>query len=262
MLPSVEFCGLTMSRLIIGANPFGGFSHQSPERDAAMVAYHTVDRIIETWHRAAAAGINTFVTNNETEHVVQAVRQYLGSGGTMQWLAQLSCRKSGDMARSIADAVAMGCKAAYFHGALVDQAFLDQDDTTLRSWCRRAREFGIPVGVAAHDPRAHRWVDQLGIVDFHAVCGFNCGSLHAGKGHRFRLADLPQAYACIREIRKPCIAYKIMGAGRIDARLAFEYALANIKPGDVVNVGMHRGDKDGMVEENAAMVREILADQK
>jgi len=50
-----------------------------------------------------------------------------------------------------------------------------------------------------------------------------------------------------------------MGAGRIDARLAFEYAFDGIKPGDVVNVGMHRGDKDNVVEENAELVRSILA---
>ena len=67
------------------------------------------------------------------------------------------------------------------------------------------------------------------------------------------------AIACIRRIRKPCIAYKIMGAGRMDPRMAFEYAFESIKPTDVVNVGMYRGDKDGMVEENAALVREILA---
>ena len=34
--------------------------------------------------------------------------------------------------------------------------------------------------------------------------------------------------------------------------------LDQIKPGDVVNVGMHRGDKDDMVEENVALVEEIL----
>ena len=50
-----------------------------------------------------------------------------------------------------------------------------------------------------------------------------------------------------------------MGAGRIDARMAFEHAFANIKLTDVVNVGMHRGDKDNMVEENVAIVRGILA---
>ena len=50
-----------------------------------------------------------------------------------------------------------------------------------------------------------------------------------------------------------------MGAGRIDARMAFEYAFERIKPGDVVNVGMHRGDKDNMVEENVAIVKNILS---
>jgi hypothetical protein len=46
-------------------------------------------------------------------------------------------------------------------------------------------------------------------------------------------------------------------AGRIDPRMAFEYAFESIKPSDVVNVGMFRGDKDDMVEEDAATVREI-----
>ena len=71
MLPTVNFCGLTVTRLILGANPFGGFSHQNRERDREMVAYHTVDRILETWERAEAAGINTMITNNESPHVVQ-----------------------------------------------------------------------------------------------------------------------------------------------------------------------------------------------
>ena len=116
----------------------------------------------------------------------------------------------------------------------------------------------IRLEVAAHDPRAHLWVDGLNTADFHTVCFFNCGSLHAGKGEKFRLSDVEPAAETIRAIRKPCIVYKIMGAGRIDARMALEFALASIKPTDVVNVGMFRGDKDGMVEENASTIREIL----
>jgi hypothetical protein len=49
-----------------------------------------------------------------------------------------------------------------------------------------------------------------------------------------------------------------MGSGRIDPKMAFEYSFDNIKPTDVVNVGMHRGDKDQMVAENADFVRDIL----
>jgi hypothetical protein len=40
--------------------------------------------------------------------------------------------------------------------------------------------------------------------------------------------------------------------------MAFEYAFESIKENDVVNVGMYRGDKDDMVEENARLVNEIL----
>ena len=259
MLPTVDFCGLTLTRLLIGANPFGGYSHQTPDRDRAMREYYTADRIKQTWGRAHAAGINTMVSNNETPHVLQAVREYLGDGGPLQWIAQVNGRAKPDMAQAIDEVVQIGCKALYIHGAQVDDAFRRQDADTLRRWCHHARSRGVPVGVAGHAPQVHLWVDSLNLVDFHAVCFFNCGSLHVGGGHKFRLADIAPASAGIRAIPKPCIAYKIMGAGRIDPRMALEHALSAIKPTDVVNVGMFRGDKDDMVEENASIVRELLS---
>lgn len=258
MLPSVDFCGIKVTRLIIGANPFGGYSHQDAERDRKMREYYTIERIKETWARAEAAGITAMVTNNETPHVLQAVREYLRDGGSLQWIAQVNRRVKSDMTPAIQEAVEIGCKAIYFHGALADDAYRKRDIETLRTWCDQARSHGIPVGVAGHAPEVHRWVDSLGIVDFHAVCFFNCGSLHDGKGHKFRLSDIAPAAETIRAIQKPCIAYKIMGAGRIDPRMALEFALTRIKPTDVVNVGVYRGDKDDMVEENASIVREIM----
>jgi len=258
-LPQVDFCGLKVTRLVLGANPFGGFSHQNEQRSKEMLAYYTVDRIIETWHRAETAGINTFVSNNETPHVVEAVRKYL-AGGKLQWIAQVADRLK-PMREAIDEVVSIGCSALYIHGGLVDEAYSKKDAETIGSWCEYARSAGVPVGVAAHVPEAHLWVDSLGVADFHAVCFFNCGSLHVGKGEKFSLKDLPAAAECVRRIAKPCIAYKIMAAGRIDARIAFEYAFESIKPTDVVNVGMHRGDRDDMVEANVALVSEILAAQ-
>lgn len=258
MLPTVDFCGLTVTRLILGANPFGGFSHQNRARDAEMVAWSTPERILETWARAEAAGINTFITNNETPHVIDTTTRYLADGGRLQWIAQVSFRSYDSMQAAIDRAVEIGCKALYFHGGLVDACYKDRDADTLVQWVEHARRHRIPVGVAAHAAAAHLWVNSLDLVDFHAVCFFNCGSLHSGHGHRFRLADMALAVDAIQRIAKPCIGYKIMGAGRIDPVLAFEYAFENIKPTDVVNVGMHRGDKDDMVEENVRIVEETL----
>ncbi|MEW6354822.1 MAG: hypothetical protein AB1696_00735 [Planctomycetota bacterium] len=260
MLPTVDFCGLKVTRLIIGANPFGGFSHQNKERDQEMVKYYTPERIQETWGRAKAAGINTMITNNHSPNVMQALKDYLAKGGPLQWIGQISCWKEvhGSMFDAVDEAVALGAKAFYFHGGVVDDLYVKQDEKTLRTWVEHARKYNIPVGVAGHIPDAHHWVDNMNLVDFHVVCFFPCGSLHSGKGHKFRLADILSAVQCIRRIRKPCIGYKIMGAGRIDPVMAFEFAFENIKSGDVVNVGMHRGDKDNIVEENVELVRRIL----
>ena len=258
MLPTVNFCGLKVTRLIIGANPFGGFSHQNGERDREMVAYHTPERIEETWRRASAAGINTMITNNETPHVVDTLQDYLEAGGPLQWIGQIANRRTQDMFQAVDRAVEIGAKALFFHGGIVDRLYAERDEQTLRSWVEHARRHSVPVGVAGHAPAVHDWVDTLGLVDFHVVCFFNCGSLHSGKGDHFRLADAFAAVECIRRLQKPCIGYKIMGAGRIDATMAFEFAFENIKPGDVVNVGMHRGDKDNMVEENVVTVQRIL----
>ncbi|MBN1641310.1 MAG: hypothetical protein JXA09_08740 [Anaerolineae bacterium] len=262
MLPTVPFCGLNVTRLMIGANPFGGYSHQNRERDQEMRSYYTVPRILETWRRAEQAGINTMVANNETPHVLQAVREYVAQGGALRWIAQVNCRTQSDMARAIDEVVDIGCAALYIHGALIDQAYAHQDEETVRAWCDYARSRGVPAGVAAHAPEAHLWVDSLGVADFNAVCFFNCGTLHTGRGDRFQLGDLGPAVACIQQIQKPCIGYKIMGAGRIDPRMAFEYAFQQIKPIDAVNVGMYRGDRDGMVEENAEMVSQILKEEE
>ena len=258
MIPSVDFCGLTISRLIVGANPFGGYSHQSKSRDAEMIAFHTLEQIHETWARAEKAGLNTMITNNETPRVMEAVQAYFSSGGSLQWIAQVNNRTKTNMNESVDEVVEMGCKALYFHGGRVDRLYAENDDKTLREWVAHAKSCGVVVGVAAHATQVHDWVNSLDIVDFHAVPFFNCGSLHEGDGLKFKLRDVPLATACIQRIEKPCIGYKIMGAGRIDARMAFEHALDQIKPTDVVNVGMHRGDKDDMVEENVGLVEEIL----
>ncbi len=261
MLPTIDLCGLKITRLIIGGNPFSGFSHQSRERDEEMLDYYTTERLKETLRRAEAAGINTTIMRSDL-HVHRLLREYYNEGGTLQWIAQCGADSGArSIPQAIDRAVAAGAKAAYVHGGQVDDCFARQDADSLTAWVEHIRSHGIPAGVAGHHPDAHRWVDGLGIADFHAVAFYNCGSLHDGKGEKFEPSDPPRAVAAIREIAKPCIGYKIMAAGRVDAREALEFALAHIKPTDAVNVGIHRGDKDDMVEEDVAIVEDILTRQ-
>lgn len=259
MMPCVDFCGLNVSRFIIGGNPFSGFSHQSPERDAEMMDYYTVAQIKETLRRGEAVGVTTTIMRSDA-HIHRLLREYYNEGGSLQWIAQVAGTVDGqDWDRLVRQAVGSGAKAAYLHGGILDACYGERDAARLAELVDIMHEGGVPVGTAGHSPEAHLWAHELGLpLDFHVVCFYNCGSLHDGLGDKFRPEDPPPAVAAIQAIDKPCIGYKIMGAGRAEPREAFEYAFANIKPGDCVNVGIYRGDNDAMVEQNAAMVDEIL----
>ncbi len=224
-----------------------------------MLDYYTVARIKETLARAEAAGINTTIMRSDA-HIHRLLREYYNEGGQIQWIAQVpGDRSSPDFQVDARRAVAAGAKAAYLHGGLLDACFADRDAEGFARLVEIMRQGGVPVGAAGHSPEAHLWAHELDLpLDFHVVCFYNCGSLHDGRGDKFKPEDPPRAVAAIRQIGKPCIGYKIMAAGRVDARAAFEYAFANIKPGDCVNVGVYRGDNDDMVEENVRMVEEIL----
>jgi hypothetical protein len=92
------------------------------------------------------------VTNNTTNHIVQAVRESLDNGGKLQWIAQVSERGKSGMLKAIDEAVDIGCKALYFHGAHTDDAYTRKDDKTLRTWCAHARSRGVPVGHGSNRP--------------------------------------------------------------------------------------------------------------
>jgi hypothetical protein len=259
MVPRVEFCGLEVSRLIIGGNPFSGFSHQSPERDQEMMNYYTVARIKETLARAEAAGLNTAIMRSD-DHIHRMLREYYNEGGQIQWIAQV-CGSAEllDFESAVRAAVAAGAKAAYLHGGLLDRCYAERNADVLAKMVEQMHAGGVPVGTAGHAPEAHLWAHELELpLDFHVVCFYNCGSLHDGRGEKFKESDPPRAIEAIRAIDRPCIGYKIMAAGRVEPRVAFEYAFANIKPGDVVNVGIYRGDRDDMVEADVRIVEEIL----
>jgi copper oxidase (laccase) domain-containing protein len=68
-------------------------------------------------------------------------------------------------------------------------------------------------------------------------------------------------FKVIQAVRKPCLAYKILAAGRrVDSpaqvQQSFETAFANLKRTDALIVGMWQQHSD-QVTENAAFVRKL-----
>jgi hypothetical protein len=78
-------------------------------------------------------------------------------------------------------------------------------------------------------------------------------------GEVYLTEDPPRMFKAIRQTRRPCLAFKILAAGRLSDRLewveqAFRQTFASIKPNDGVIVGIYDRYSDQPAE-CAALVR-------
>ncbi len=116
-----QFHHLKVSKLILGSNPFSGFSHQSPEMDWAMRHYFTTTKIKETLREAESLGVNTVLARTDY-HVMRMLMEYRDEGGTLQWFAQ-TCPEVGSHEACILRASSYQAKACHLHGGVMDNAF-------------------------------------------------------------------------------------------------------------------------------------------
>lgn len=259
-LPTTRIGKLTVSRLVMGGNPISGFSHAGSKRDRAMIDYFTAANVKALLRRVEAAGVNT-VQLRADRHVIRLLREYWNEGGKLQWFAQTAPET--DWARNIDQIKASGASALYLHGGAIDQNFEKGDVDEVKRQFDCARETGLPVGVASHVPANIRRIVELGWKpDFFMICLYNIpgyrGKLSVGEDEKFIDADRAKALVLFREIDVPCVAYKVLAAGRFDPRRSFEELGRFLKPIDLVNVGMYPPDNPRIVEENVALASEFL----
>ena len=268
-LPTVDFAGQSVTRLIVGGNPFRGYSHLNPDLDRDMREFHTVDNVVKTLLRAQECGINTMQSRGD-DIIFEMIRAYRDGGGTMQWIVQTASEKP-DLFVNIREIAALDPIAIYWHGSMTDRMWKEGRIHELEDYLKAIRDTGKLVGVACHMPHVLRWiVDQNWDVDFFMSCFYNLAKIKresmlvTGKfvEEPFDDEDREPAIEFIKSTKKPCIAYKILAASRkcgTEAELkgAFQYAFDNIKPGDVVNVGVFQKHED-QLGQNARIVREVL----
>ena len=81
------------------------------------------------------------------------------------------------------------------------------------------------------------------------------GHVPVSVGEVYLKSDPPRMFKAIQQTKRPCLAFKILAAGRrTDVKQAFRETFAGIKPTDAVIVGIYDryGDQAG---QNAALVR-------
>jgi len=269
-LPTIKLGQYEVSRLIIGGNPFSGFSHVSSELDWEMITYYTMSNLQQTLDEAWGCGINSIVARGD-RHIMRAILEHRLAGGQLQWICQTPSEVADTRAR-IAQITDYEPIAIFHHGSPTDNAWHRGEIDTIADIVKVIKDTGLPAGIASHIPEVieyaeeHEWE-----TDFYMACFYNLARTDkaapavdrdAYRRDSFPDSDPPQMTAVIRQVPKPCLAYKILASSRncgSDAEVAatFRYAFDNIKATDAVVVGMFQKYKN-QVAQNAQIVRELL----
>ncbi|HPA46678.1 MAG TPA: hypothetical protein PK395_13010 [bacterium] len=247
-LPKIKLGDLEVSRLILGSNPFFGFSHQGKEKDEEMREYYTDERIMAVLDEAAALGV-TAVAAPPYERWIALFAKYIANGGKIRiWIAQPDVEPE-KMKTAIADAAQGGAKAIFVQGACVERQFRENHLDVLKDWVEYIRSFNLPAGLASHRPDVHLVAEEKGFpTDFYFQCFFQPGAEDT-----YHMEDRKKAVATIRKIDKPVVAYKILAAGRLSAEEGFEFAFKHLREKDGVCVGVYPNSKSAMMEEDVAL---------
>lgn len=265
-LDTVQLGSLAVSRIILGGNPFSGFSHQSPAQDSEMLHYFTTARIKETLHQAEALGVTALISRVD-RHIMRTLQEYWDEGGSIQWIAQ-TAPEYASLSANIGQAIAVGARAVYIHGGQMDNLFANQRLDEVPAAIEQIHAAGLPAGVAAHNPQVHRWAAQNLPVDFHMCSYYNPSHRDSHAEHRpgeaetFDPADRAAMTAILPELSKPVIHYKIFAAGRNDPRAAFAVVARHLRPQDAVCIGVFPKNNPHMLAEDLQLFAEIAAMQR
>ena len=278
MIPTVDFFGTQVTRMILGDNPFNGHSY-IPDiySEDAMLDYYTAEKCVRALFEAEENGINTYMAL-ASPFILRVIRQYRNEGGKMRIMFQ--SYPAIDFAVNINQMMTCSPIAIYHQGGTFDYMCEEGQTEELYKRLELIRSAGVAVGLGTHVPETVLQAEQeKWDVDFYMVCLYNARKTQRGQQSGFITGkpkqlvffpvDPPFMYEAIRKTGKPCIAFKIFAGGQIfyhksdeekkhAAQGAFSEAYANIKPTDVCCMGCFQRDKD-QITENAGLVRDILA---
>ena len=271
-LPTIRLGPHEVTRLVLGGNPVYGYSHFNKHFDRHLAAWHTPERVSDLLRRCEQCGLNAF-QNSFAERSLADVDRYRAAGGTMHWLC-LGKPDWDQHPERVEEAARHRPIGIAPHGALNERLHRQRKYDVLTGLLKRIRDQGVLVGLSAHDPTLIEESEARGWdVDYYM------GSLYyltrpreesrkllgdvLPLGEIYLPSDPPRMFRVIRATKKPCLAYKVLAAGRrvgspAEVRRGFEEAFANLKPTDGVIVGMYQQFGD-QVAEDAAIVRSLGA---
>ncbi len=270
LLPTVLFGKHRITRLIAGANTIYGYSHFNQLFSQHMVEYHSTERVISFLQQLERAGLNTWQAS-WSERLENDWLRYKDQGGRLQLLV-LSRPNFNDTPEILPRVMKLKPLGIAQHGGRTNQYWeTGQIDKSL-DYLKRIRDTGAMVGLSCHNPKEVEYSEERGWdVDYYMTSlyymlrsrqTFEKLLGEAPYGEIYLASDPPKMTATIRQTKKPCLAYKVLAAGRTTSsaqqiRERIAAALNGIKPTDAIIVGLYQRYTD-QIGQNAGFVREIL----
>jgi hypothetical protein len=266
-LPEIRLGPHAISRLVVGSNPFGAGSHLSVFVNHQLREYYTPEQVLKTLGRCEEAGITCWQAGTGN---LDLYRRHREAGGRMKFIAIAA--GSADEIQALAKG---GCIGVAHHGETTDGLFKSGRLDTMQDYLKRVRDAGLAVGVSTHMPDVVDAVESKGWdVDYYMTCVYErhrsaadleklLGQAPIPVGEVYLPRDPPRMFKAVRATRRPCLAFKILAAGRLSERpewveQAFRQTFESIKPEDGVIIGIY--DRYGdQAAEDAAFVRRFAS---
>ena len=272
VLPKVRLGKFEVSRLIIGENPFYGYSHFNRILDQAMREWYTPERVCEVLRRSEQNGINTWEFTHSPRSLSD-LKRFQDEGGKLQWIL-LSSREMEQNLGLIPQMAKLKPIAIIHHGGVTDSLFRAGQSQRVRDFLKRVRDAGVMAGMSTHNPDNVRRVEEENWdIDLYMTCCYRVTrtpeeirqitrELPLPAGEVYLEGDPERMFRVVQQTKKTCLAFKVLAAGRrigSPAQLdqAFRFALDSIKPQDCLIVGMYPRYSDE-VRDNCDRVRRLL----
>jgi len=259
-LPKGKIGDLEISRILLGGNLLTHFTHSRDLRYVYNLAkhYNTEEKIYETMATAEANGINTLVI-----HTAPNVREMLNKyrnqrGGKIQAIvcptADLGdgLAKYGEQVQQLVDD---GIEAIYLWGVRADQLASENKVDLMGKLVDLAKAQGVPSGVGAHQLSVIQLCEKNKIgADFYIKTLHHHNYPSAKLNHDSSWCANPEeTIEFMKTVEKPWIAFKVMAAGAIPPKDAFQYVFQN--GADFSLAGMF----DFEIAEDVRIAKEVLA---
>jgi hypothetical protein len=271
-LPQMPFGKHRITRLIAGGNPIYGYSHFNYVLSAHMADYHTTPRVLSFLQQLERAGVDAWQAS-WSERLETDWLKYKEQGGKLQLLV-LSRPAFNDQPEMLSRVMKLKPICISQHGSSTRKYWDAGQIERSRDYLKRIRDTGAMVGLSCHDPKVVEYVEEKNWdLDYYMTCVYNIHrprevfeKLLGGElpmGEIYLPSDPAKMMAVIRRARKPCLAYKVLAAGRAvnspeQVREKMEAVLKGIKQTDGIIVGMYQRVND-QIGQTAQFVREILA---